>query len=331
MSKNVIETPDNRQVNELCEDMEMVGPGQMLAEARKKLSLSVADVADKLKFKQQLVDNIEQDIFDQKLPATYNRGYLRCYAKFVNVDVNEVLSAYDMLGVAEVQRSEMQSFSNLTEKQAEHSRLMWFSYLIVAILLGLMVLWWFQAPKQVVDSTSSTEQVGSPPSTAKLNEETLTELTTSNNETGNTLIESTPLSSDNLEQALTTAQLEAELLEQDVIESAETITSSTEEVILTEATPANELVANQTADTNMSTAIFTFSGDCWVNIFDATGERIAWGVKKSGYIMTISGEAPLKITLGRPELASIMFNEQPIDMSNFNAGNIAKFTLPINL
>ncbi len=47
--------------------------------------------------------------------------------------------------------------------------------------------------------------------------------------------------------------------------------------------------------------------------------------------MTISGAAPLKITLGKPELASIVFDGEPVDMSMFSKGNIAKFTLPLNL
>ena len=95
--------------------------------------------------------------------------------------------------------------------------------------------------------------------------------------------------------------------------------------------PEAEPVLEQIADTEISTVIFTFSGDCWVNIYDNTGERIAWGVKKSGYEMTISGQAPFKVTLGRPELAAIVFNNQTIDMSSFSAGNIAKFTLPLTL
>ena len=80
---------------------------------------------------------------------------------------------------------------------------------------------------------------------------------------------------------------------------------------------------------DISTVVFTFSGDCWVNIYDATGERIAWGVKKQGYVMTVTGTAPLKVTLGKPELATIAFNGKQVDMSSFNAGNIAKFTLPL--
>ena len=314
---------ENKQVDELCEDMEVVGPGQMLAEARKKLSLGVEDVAEKLKFKKNLVQNIEQDIFDQKLPATFNRGYLRSYAKLVNIDVNEVLSAYDMLGIAEVQRSEMQSFSNLTEKQAEHSRLMWLSYLIVAILIGLMVLWWLQESKQELDESVPNDQAAIINQDTGLERKSTAELTALKNELTSEQPVKTPVTLlPNTQSAEQEIVAESEIIKTEINESNE---------MIVEVTPEEPPVLNQTSVTEMSTVVFTFSGDCWVNIFDSTGERIAWGVKKSGYEMTISGIAPFKVTLGRPELASIVFNEEAIDMSSFNVGNIAKFTLPLNL
>ena len=69
---------DKQPVDELSEDMEVVGPGQMLSEARKKIALSVEDVAEKLKFKKCLVQNIEQDIFDhcRELLTNYKRPKL---------------------------------------------------------------------------------------------------------------------------------------------------------------------------------------------------------------------------------------------------------------
>lgn len=319
---------DNKQPDELSEDMEVVGPGQMLSEARKKLSLSTEDVATKLNFKKCLVENIERDTFDQKLPATFNRGYLRNYSKLVNIDVDEVLSAYDMLGVAEAQRSEMQSFSNLTEKQAEHSRLMWLSYFIAAILFGLMILWWQQEPKQSVEETKITDQI-----TSAINKvsDTVTPLAALTAQTEHS--ESSPNSNNELNE-VTAPDLD--LTEESptlntIPELTESADNSTE--VLTSELGRTE-VENSTLETvvvKLSTAVFTFSGDCWVNIYDATGERIAWGVKKSGYVMTVQGVPPLKITLGKPELAEIVFNELPVDMSGFSAGNIAKFNLPLSL
>jgi cytoskeleton protein RodZ len=303
MNEEVLTVASTKQMDELCEDMEVVGPGLMLSEARKKLSLSAKDVSKRLNFRTHLVDEIEKDIFDPLLPATFNRGYLRNYAKLVAVDIDEVLSAYDMLGVAEVQRIEMQSFSNLVEKKVEHSRLMWISYLIVALLVGLMVLWWFQEPKLSVDLF---EQLNPEQQTSN-NVSNLVNDKVDENIDQKSIEESTLPKTDAIE---TDSQKNVEVVDESQIES--------------KVSAETELLAD------ISTVVFTFSGDCWVNIYDATGERIAWGVKKLGYVMTITGKAPLKVTLGKPELAAIAFNGKQVDMSSFNVGNIAKFTLPLS-
>lgn len=332
MNNDVLAAEDPKQVDELCEDMEVVGPGLMLSEARKKLSLSVEEVSARLNFKTNLIENIEQDIFDQSLPATFNRGYLRNYAKLVSVDIGEVMSAYDMLGVAEVQRSEMQSFSNLTEKQAEHSRLMWFSYLIAAILFGLMVVWWVQEPKLSVNlfdnvqkeqgiSNETSEKVDLSTTTKNIVASDLTEFEAAKSEEAKS------------DEAMKLAAHVEKIIEPVIAEQSieVVIENQIEPKAEGETQIINEAQVNIETELvpDISTVVFTFSGDCWVNIYDATGERVAWGVKKSGYVMTVTGKAPLKVTLGKPELATIAFNGNQVDMSSFNAGNIAKFTLPL--
>ena len=144
-------------VKELTEDMELISPGSMLLEAREKLSLSQDDIAKRLNFRQSLVANMEQDIFDPALPATFNRGYLVSYAKLVSVDIEDILASYDVLGAANTQRSELQSFSKQTVKETEHSRVMWLSYLILIVLVGLTALWWQQQDsKQSVSSVTDS-------------------------------------------------------------------------------------------------------------------------------------------------------------------------------
>ena len=140
--------PSEHVTDELSDDMEMVSPGVMLRDAREKLGLTQENIAKRLNFKEALVDALENDNLDPSLPATFNRGYLCSYAKIVAVEIDDVLASHDALGAAQTQRSELQSFSNLTIKEAEHSRVMWLSYLIIAILVGLTVLWWMQEAEQ---------------------------------------------------------------------------------------------------------------------------------------------------------------------------------------
>ncbi|MEW6982346.1 RodZ domain-containing protein [Colwelliaceae bacterium 6471] len=284
------------QPPELPEDMEVVGPGQMLADARGACKLTQQEVADKLNFRVALVRDIEADRFDKSMPATYNRGYLRNYAKLVNIPVDDVLASYEMLEVAATQGAEMQSFSKITEKQAQNKRLMWSSYLILAALIASTVVWWLQDIKSADVATSVSEPI-------KADEDTSSSSETVDENVDENLLSDTPLPT------------EAEL-----VEAPASIASTSVE---------STQVSTEDNDSKTVNAVFRFSGDCWVNIYDASGERIAWGVKKSGYVMTISGLAPLKVTLGKPERVAISLDGQDIDMSAFNVGNIAKFSLPI--
>jgi cytoskeleton protein RodZ len=312
------------KVTELSEDMEVVSPGNMLRDARQRLSLSQEHIASKLNFKLSLVKAIEEDLFDPKMPVTFNRGYLVNYAKLVSISAEDVLASYEALDAASIQRSEMLSFSKETSKQAEHSRVMWISYLIIAVFIGLTVLWWTQQSHQQTEVIKNNVS----PSTANAliqssqKVESLSTLERKNNlaltvNKANELVTTTQVNtnSDQQNADLVNSQNSEKLSVEDPLPLTQPSESENQQPVIT----VNPL----------SKAVFTFKGDCWVNIYDAKNKRIAWGVKKAGYVMTVEGQAPFLVTVGKPELTSIVFNDKAIDMSGYNNGNIAKFELPI--
>ncbi len=327
------------QLSELTDDIEVVGPGRMLKEARQLKGLSQQQVADKLNFRITLVQEIEAEQFDLAIPVAFNRGYLKNYAKLVNLSQDDVLNSYDQLGVAQRQCAEMQSFSKGTEKQAEHNMVMWITYLILAALVTATVVWWWQTPSEqpepivaeAVESVTSdrSEQV-SAANSLTLNEQINTEQTaaaTNEDNTGsNVLIDTESQRAGNENAAVTQALVaQKDSLALEVGQGAVNPATNKIAAELTSSAAPN----NSDITTAIANVVFTFSGDCWVNIYDATGERIAWGVKKSGYVMRISGQAPFSITLGKPELVQIDYNNVSVDMTAFSAGNIAKFSLPL--
>ena len=314
---------------ELSEDMEVMGPGQILSDARKKMGLSQEDVAIKLNFRTTLVNEIENEVFDTSMPETFNRGYLRNYAKLVNVSQEDVMASYEQLNVAKTQASELQSFSKGTEKLAESNRIMWISYLILAILIGSTVVWWMQNnTAEGLKETAETKKESA--GNIEIQQPDLLEKTTISSmlvptvENTNTesIIEKTSAPNATLNQD--SLNITNPVMQIENVQVNEEAATQTESPLVNDVTEKTEL---EVTSTNVT---FTFSGDCWVNISDATGERIAWGVKKLGYVMKISGQAPFNVTLGRPELVAIDFSDEIIDMSQFNAGNIAKFTLPVS-
>ena len=75
--------------------------------------------------------------------------------------------------------------------------------------------------------------------------------------------------------------------------------------------------------------VFNFSADCWVNITDASGEAIAYGIKAAGYEMQVSGLPPFEVTLGAPNVVQISYDGEAVDMSGFDPTRTAKFSLPM--
>ncbi len=345
-------------VPELMEDLAdiekivVIGPGKMLADARKKRALSQQDVADKLNFRVSLVSDIESEQFDKTLPETYNRGYLKNYAKLVDISKEDVLTSYDMLKIDKTEDTEMLSFSKGTVKEAENNLLMWISYLILAILVGLTVMWWLQDENRTLTLTNTTpksiatEEVAGviQPTVVKVVEQSplQTELDVSNTKVrGDSIDDATGVPTPTVGTGSSNDKNSVNVINNDTNENATSLANSIEnntiandtfvdETNVAEST-TDELIVNAEAriDTPTVTVSFTFSGDCWVNIYDATGERIAWGIKKLGYVMNINGQAPFNVTLGKPELVTVDFDGQAIDMSQFRVGQIAKFSLPL--
>lgn len=317
-------TKNKQVVSELSDDIEVVGPGAMLAQARQAMQLTQQQVADKLNFRLIIVKNIENEIFDKSLPATFNRGYLRSYAKLVQLDNEDVLASYEMLNVAKQQGAEMQSFSKATEKQAETNRIMWISYFILAMLIAATIVWWLQQGKLSTETTTALDQQEAAEEVIL----TYQKVVVAESPTGNDLsVEITPIES---------SPEASDLSQRSQPDMVETMTESTSTEQLPSAVDpeasqsnANEQSIDAVTGDGQTRVEFTFSGDCWVNIFDASGERLAWGIKKSGYVMTIKGIAPFNVTLGKPELVTIKYNDNLLDISQFNRGNIAKFSLPL--
>lgn len=66
-------------------------PGRTLREARERLGLSVAEVANQIKFATRQIDALEADNFQQLQGATFLRGFVRSYAKILHLDAQPLL------------------------------------------------------------------------------------------------------------------------------------------------------------------------------------------------------------------------------------------------
>ena len=56
---------------------------------------------------------------------------------------------------------------------------------------------------------------------------------------------------------------------------------------------------------------------------------LAFGVKKAGYVMTVTGKPPFSVVLGKHSVVSITLDGEAVDVSTFPKNRLAKFTLPL--
>jgi cytoskeleton protein RodZ len=118
---------------------EPVGPGRMVREARERKQLSIQAVADALNLRVSMVEALEAERFDQLPPATFTKGYLKNYAKLVDVPEDEVVLAYDRLrDPVPVSEDEVHGFRRPASRTAKSSGgLVWVLLLVAAVLVAL--------------------------------------------------------------------------------------------------------------------------------------------------------------------------------------------------
>ncbi len=130
-------------------------PGVMLKKARIAKGLSISDVSSRLCLSHQFIEDIENDNYSRMSAQTYARGYVRAYARIVDIPDAEILSALENVTMDFPQTKKSVSLGNeqsipvyqaLESSQQRSSLLVWGTILVVIILIGLLVMWW-QGPK----------------------------------------------------------------------------------------------------------------------------------------------------------------------------------------
>lgn len=69
--------------------------GEKLEEARKNKGISIREAAEATKIRGEYLMAMENNSMDINLPVIYIRGFLKNYARFLNIDENKILTDFD--------------------------------------------------------------------------------------------------------------------------------------------------------------------------------------------------------------------------------------------
>lgn len=346
----------NEETNsEVSMDEPRVFPGELLRTAREAKGLTTQEVATYLCLRRQLIEEIEESKFDPKVAATFIRGYLKSFAKYVGASEAEVLAAYNDLVAEKPKLDDMQSFSRKKTIETQDSRLMLITYIIIAVLVASFILFIWQ-------------QLGSDTELSNGNEQTSTVVTSKNTEPAQDIVtESNKLDNEILEEAAqannehvipvtererstqpTTAPSEATVAETNSA-VAQTVTATEEQNAATmqseqtaetlpPAAEAAEVIPAVTrtgtfldeADPSAGELVLYFLAPSWVEVLNANdfNNRLAYGIKRRGYNMPLGGAEAYTIAIDVPYAVEVYFRGEPVDLTALYEGQIGLIRIP---
>lgn len=293
--------------------------GQQLKKARERHGLSISQIADAQHLRICVIQAIESGDYGQIDSELFLKGYARAYAKQVGLsgdaiiaELNRELEPARQRKARELEASPLVDIERRKHRKRRIGKLL--LLIAAAVLVGGLVVM-FVVPK------FSSGEVGASLSTMSAPEKQAAEVDSA---AASDILPA--LNSDEPEpQTETQAETADSVLPGDIVEDQIPVVAQSTEPAL-----AQPLVSED-AGTLLGRLEIDFTGDCWVQVQDATGNRLAGSLKRAGDKLEVSGQSPLKIVIGAVDtVKAIRFQGEPVDIADFPVvNNRSEFTLTI--
>ncbi|HCG5489060.1 cytoskeleton protein RodZ [Vibrio parahaemolyticus] len=300
--------------------------GTLLKNKRESLGMTQKQVADRLRLRVSVIEDIENNRFESQQVATFTRGYLRSYAKFVGLDEKVVLVALEQTADVKPkeQEIEMQSFSRKTKHEKHNSRIMLLTWVIAIVIIGISAAWWWQNQQE-----NSLAQVVAE-ANVETNQPSADEIADIDLMTEEELIASTPAELAASNNTASESSINAAQTDEVVpAETEESTTEATQEPVAVIEAAEEVQEASPVVPEGMTLLTMKFKADCWIQVKDTNGKTLVSGTQKPGQDVELTGKAPFKVILGAPEGVTMTFASEPVDLSGYTSGKVARFTLPL--
>ena len=293
------------------------GAGARLKEARIAQGLSVKDIASRLNLKIEIVEALENGQ-DEKLPvSTYVRGYIRSYAKIVNLDGNELISLYEN---NEVSPPEIIPDVRSTSQVSSRDKPVRAVTYLVTFILALLLIAWLQGnyviKSDITDPVSDNRNIKPVPEVPIMEETPQQTEDTVYYYPGINLDDYSPENRGMGEPDRST----------DLVIDGPGLLELNE---IQEDTQHSENDRNRTNASPASTdrIKFILNGESWIEVSDAQNRKLYIGLAKTGEEVQLKGSAPFNVLLGYSPAVEVLYNGEVFDTAPFSEAGIARFTL----
>lgn len=309
-----------------------VNPGDTLRQARENKNWSLPDVALRLNLTVTSLSNVEAGHFE-KLPGhTFARGYVRAYAKLLELDQSALVTQFDQFTGTDGQGSSVHALGRIEEPvRLSHNILRIVSLLLLVVLVGGGFFWWQDQTSQrgkepsglslehvEVESADGTTQIhplDEPEDQAVAESQTTTSAPLPLNPATPSGEASASAPSTSTPSAPATAHTSP---------ATPAVPAPSAPAVAAPAPAASEPVV---AVAGAGQVKIAFTADCWTQVTDANGKVLYSGLKRKGDSLDLSGKPPLSVRLGAAAGAQVSYNGASVDVAPFTSGATARLKL----
>lgn len=269
--------------------------GNALKSAREEKAYSINYIASETLLHEKVIAALEAEDYSQLPSAVFVGGYIRAYAKVLEIDAEPLIEIYKKIEPSQpVSKVSSRVKQKALFQQANNKQPIISTMLVVAVLLGLTSSWWLQREIEypvelfpedipgvenlVSDQADDEHQVG------------LGEISPDN--------ESSLVS--NQDSVIKQVEVEESA---SIIDRVLSIAESDDE--------PQPIVSGNVQDPVKITV--TFLEESWTEIFDVRKRRLLHGLIKPGAVRVVYGEAPFNIFFGNAQGVEVKINDKLFD------------------
>jgi cytoskeleton protein RodZ len=268
------------------------GPGRALARLREERKLSVADVAQRLKYGARQIEALEAEEFDRLPGATFVRGMVRGYAKLLETDPEPILAALEQRYVpGEISldlRAKRVPFPQGGRRSGTRVYL-FLSLLVVLVVAGVLYEWrvgafpWVHLAQSAAPAPKPAKPLAAPPPAAP------------------------------------SAVPEAP--------AAPAVAAAEKPPVAQAPVPAPQPQPQAQEAGAEASVRLEFSGESWVEIKDSEGKMLMSQLNPTGSRRVLSGRPPLSFVIGNAANVRLVYNDKPVDLKPYIQIEVARLTL----
>jgi cytoskeleton protein RodZ len=280
--------------------------GNVLKQAREAKGVSIQDVCDVIHLSPKQVGALETNMFSLLPGPMITRGFIRNYAKFLQIDPEPLLKNY-LEQVPDQGDASLIVDANVNAVMTDEQQQPWLMYILGSILTLLFLVAWFyymdHVPVQDADSAD--------------------EVVVSETDNNSMPIEVNPVGTLAAESLKVEATPDVPVVASapvDAVVSEQKLDATQAPLIAAETKPD---VTNSFVDT-VDLLVMQFPEESWLNVRDQYGNVVFKKLMVPGSEKSLTIKKPFKLTIGNAVNVKVQYEGLDVDLAPSTQHNVAR-------